>query len=111
VTSDPSISAVVRLSGRLAGDPDDPNGIVRHAIAGRIARLHAGRSESAGQGREASSRLLGSVVLAILEDLTQRVPDEGWDPLAVSDLVSEFLLGGYLRVELGGAAARFERDA
>lgn len=110
VTSDPSIAAVVRLSGRLAGEPDDPTVAVRRALAGRIARLHAGRSESAGQGREASSRLLGSVVLAILEDLTRLVAEEGWDPLAVSTLVSEFLIGGYLRTELGGAAERFEHE-
>jgi AcrR family transcriptional regulator len=111
VTSDPSISAVVRLSGRLAGDPEDPTIAVRRALAGRIARLHAGRSQQAGRGREASSRLLGSVVLAVLEDLTRLVAEEGWDPTAVADLVAEFLLGGYLRVELGGAAERFERGA
>lgn len=110
VAADPTIAAIVRLSGRLSGGADDPGARARRALEDRIARLHTDRAESAGQARAASARLLAGVVLAVLEGVIRQLAHEPWDPDAVADLVAEFVVGGYLRTELGGAAERFERD-
>lgn len=111
IGSEPSYTAIIRLSGRLASDGEDVVSRARHRIEDRITELHANRARNFGVERAATARVLSVALLAMLETVVIRTGEDGWDAGAVADLVGEFAVGGYLRTELGGMAEAFEAPA
>lgn len=109
VGSEPSYAAIIRLSGRLAHDGEDPASRARRRIEDRLTELHAARARAYGLDRTATARLLSVAVLAMIERVAVRTVEEGWDAEAVADLVGEFAVGGYLRTEQRGTAGEFEQ--
>lgn len=108
LASDPSYLAVVRLSGRLATSADDPANRARRRLEDRISELHVARAEREGVEREASARALSVATLALLERVSLRAGEEGWDIDAVADLLGQFTAGGYLRAEGTASVQAFE---
>lgn len=108
IASDPSYLAVVRLSGRLATSVDDPASRARRRLEDRISDLHVARARAAGVERDVSAQALAVATLALLERVSLRARDEGWDIDAVADLLGQFTAGGYLRAEGSAAVQRFE---
>jgi TetR/AcrR family transcriptional regulator len=108
VSSDPAYPIVMRQVGRLALHDADPAARARRRIEDRIAALHVERGRTLGVERAETARVLSVVVLALLEGVAVRIDEPGWPADAVAELVGEFVAGGYLRTELGGASATFE---
>lgn len=111
IGSEPSYTAIIRLSGRIAGDGEDAVSRARRRIEDRLTELHATRARAFGVERAATARVVSVALLAMLEAVVIRTGEDGWDALAVADLIGEFAVGGYLRTELRGTAESFEAAA
>ncbi len=102
IRRDPSVLAIVRLSGRLGGTPSDPVARARQRIEDQLTQLHRARASALGVARTESARLLAVVVLSLVEGVAFRAPLEAaWPGDAAAQLVAEFVTGGYVQVEAG----------
>lgn len=100
IRADPSIAAIVRMSGRLSRGGDDPVSLARRRIEDRLTQLHEDRAREYGLERGASARLVAVIVLSLAEGVAFRAAaEEAWPTEQTAALIAEFATGGYLRIE------------
>lgn len=105
IASEPAITTIVRLSGRLGDPSGGPADLARRRIEDRLTQLHVERAAALGLDLGESARLLAAMVLSLVEGTSFRVASEPRWPLDVAaELVAEFVTAGYRRVVADRAA-------
>lgn len=100
VRSDPTRIALVRMAGHLGSPVAGASERARRGVEDHLTNLHLQRYRAFGIERGEGARLLAVLVLSLMEAVGFRSASEpGWPDVEATELVAQFVLGGYLRVE------------
>ena len=114
VHSDPTRIALIRMAGHLGSPGAGASERARRGVEDHLTALHQERYRAYGMERNEGARLLAVMVLSLMEAVGFRAASEpDWPDAESTQLVAQFVLGGYLRVEGSGREAMeaFERVA
>jgi len=107
IADQPDVAAIIRIAEYGGFGPAKSEVLrVRRTIEDAVATLFASRWEPVGMISPESARLLALMMLAMVEAVGFRQPEEPWAAEATIDFMAQFIFGGLVHLNVRGDLIR-----